>query len=117
MIELFVSAFFLGLLFNAMPGAVFAESLRRGLRGGFGPAFAVQAGSLAGDLVWAVLGVLGAAALFPPPPGAWPPRARGRLRAGLRGPGGLARGRPRLGRPGAPGGGRALRPPRRAGAA
>jgi threonine/homoserine/homoserine lactone efflux protein len=62
--QLFASAFALGLLFNAMPGAVFAESLRRGLRGGFGPAFAVQAGSLAGDLVWAVLGLLGAAALF-----------------------------------------------------
>ena len=64
MIELFVSAFFLGLLFNAMPGAVFAESLRRGLRGGFGPAFSVQIGSLVGDFVWAVLGLLGAAALF-----------------------------------------------------
>lgn len=64
MIELFVSAFALGLLFNAMPGAVFAESLRRGLRGGFGPAFAVQIGSLVGDFAWAVLGLLGAAALF-----------------------------------------------------
>lgn len=64
MTELFVSAFGLGLLFNAMPGAIFAESLRRGLRGGFGPAFSVQIGSLAGDFVWAVLGLLGAAALF-----------------------------------------------------
>lgn len=64
MIELFVSAFVLGILFNAMPGAVFAESLRRGLRGGFAPAFAVQIGSLVGDFVWAVLGLLGAAALF-----------------------------------------------------
>lgn len=64
MIELFASAFFLGLLFNATPGAIFTESLRRGLRGGFGPAFAVQIGSLAGDFVWAVLGLLGAAALF-----------------------------------------------------
>lgn len=50
-----------------MPGAVFAESLRRGLRGGFGPALAVQLGSLSGDLVWAVLGLLGAAALFSVP--------------------------------------------------
>jgi threonine/homoserine/homoserine lactone efflux protein len=64
MLELLVSAFALGLLFNALPGAVFAETLRRGLRGGFGPAFAVQVGSLAGDFVWAVLGLLGAAALF-----------------------------------------------------
>jgi len=64
MIELFVSAFFLGLLFNAMPGTVFAESLRRGLTGGYPAAFAVQVGSLAGDFTWAVLGLLGAAALF-----------------------------------------------------
>jgi threonine/homoserine/homoserine lactone efflux protein len=61
---LFASAFLLGLLFNAAPGAVFAESLRRGIRGGFRPAFAVQMGSLLGDFVWAVLGLLGAAALF-----------------------------------------------------
>lgn len=64
MIELFASAFLLGLLFNAMPGAIFAESLRLGIKGGFQPAFAVQIGSLVGDFVWAVLGLLGAAALF-----------------------------------------------------
>jgi threonine/homoserine/homoserine lactone efflux protein len=63
MFELFLSAFFLGLLFNAMPGAILAESLRRGLRGGFPAAFAVQIGSLAGDFTWAILGLLGAAAL------------------------------------------------------
>ena len=62
--ELFVSAFLLGVLFNAAPGTVFAESLRRGMKGGFGPAFAVQIGSLVGDFVWAVLGLLGAAVLF-----------------------------------------------------
>ncbi len=64
MSELFVAAFFLGLLFNAVPGAVFAETLRRGLRGGYGPAFAVQVGSLVGDFTWAVLGLAGAGALF-----------------------------------------------------
>lgn len=64
MVSLFISAFFLGLLFNAAPGAIFAESLRRGIKGGFSPAFAVQLGSLIGDLVWAILGLLGAAALF-----------------------------------------------------
>lgn len=64
MLELFISAFVLGVLFNAMPGSIFAESLRRGLRGGFGPALSVQIGSLAGDLIWAVLGLLGAAVLF-----------------------------------------------------
>lgn len=64
MLELFVSAFVLGVLFNATPGSIFAESLRRGLKGGFGSAFSVQIGSLAGDLTWAVLGLLGAATLF-----------------------------------------------------
>jgi len=64
MVSLFFSAFLLGLLFNAAPGAIFAESLRRGIKGGFAPAFAVQVGSLIGDFVWAVLGLLGAAALF-----------------------------------------------------
>ncbi|MBW4975416.1 LysE family translocator [Roseovarius mucosus] len=64
MVSLFASAFLLGLLFNAAPGAIFAESLRRGIKGGFSPAFAVQIGSLVGDFVWAVLGLLGAAALF-----------------------------------------------------
>lgn len=64
MIELFTYAFFLGVVFNALPGAILAESLRRGLAGGFGPAFAVQIGSLAGDGVWVVLGLLGTAAFF-----------------------------------------------------
>ena len=60
---LFGYAFLLGLLFNALPGAILMESLRRGLRGGFGPAFAVQIGSLAGDGLWVVLGVGGAAGI------------------------------------------------------
>ncbi|MET0280125.1 MAG: LysE family transporter [Steroidobacteraceae bacterium] len=64
MLNLLVSAFLLGLLFNATPGPVFAESLRRGMTGGFHPALAVQVGSLVGDFAWAVLGLLGAAALF-----------------------------------------------------
>ncbi|KQV36256.1 LysE family transporter [Rhizobium sp. Root1204] len=64
MTELFMYAFALGFIFNAMPGAIFAESLRRGMAGGFRPALDVQIGSLAGDLIWAVLGLLGAAALF-----------------------------------------------------
>ncbi|MFI0843282.1 LysE family transporter [Mesorhizobium sp. IMUNJ 23232] len=64
MSDLFAYAFVLGLLFNATPGAILAESLRRGLRGGFNPALAVQIGSLSGDFAWAVLGLLGAAALF-----------------------------------------------------
>ena len=62
--ELFAYAFGLGLVFNATPGAVFTETLRRGVRGGFGPALAVQIGSLVGDAAWAVLGLVGVGALF-----------------------------------------------------
>ncbi len=64
MIELFSYAFILGLLFNAAPGAILAESLRQGLKGGFAPALAVQIGSLVGDALWVILGLLGAAALI-----------------------------------------------------
>ncbi|PZG03559.1 lysine transporter LysE, partial [Nonomuraea aridisoli] len=33
MSEIFVLALWIGLVFNAAPGAVFSESLRRGVRG------------------------------------------------------------------------------------
>ena len=69
---LFVYAFLLGLLFNAMPGAILIESLRRGLKGGFIPAFAVQIGSLVGDALWVVLGVSGAAGIILIPHAALP---------------------------------------------
>ena len=49
MTTLFAAAFLLGLVFNAAPGAVFAETVRQGMRGGFRPALAVQVGSLVGD--------------------------------------------------------------------
>ena len=52
-------AFALGLAFNAAPGPVFAATLRYGVAGGFRPAFAVQVGSLAGDAVWALIGLTG----------------------------------------------------------
>ncbi len=64
MMPLFLSAFVLGLIFNAAPGAVFAESLRRGLTGGYSSALKVQIGSLVGDATWAILGLLGAGLLF-----------------------------------------------------
>lgn len=67
MLTLFAAAFLFGLAFNAAPGPVTTETLRRGLRGGFGPAFAVQIGSLAGDLSWAVLGLGGAGAALAVP--------------------------------------------------
>jgi len=59
MTTLFAAAFLLGLVFNAAPGAVFAETVRQGVRGGFRPALAVQVGSLVGDATWAVLGLAG----------------------------------------------------------
>lgn len=59
MLTLFTAAVALGFVFNAAPGAVFAETVRQGVRGGFRPAFAVQVGSLVGDALWAVLGLAG----------------------------------------------------------
>lgn len=67
MIELILTGLWLGLVFNAAPGPVFTESLRRGVRGGFAPALAVQVGSLVGDAAWAVLGLAGAAVLLTQP--------------------------------------------------
>jgi chemosensory pili system protein ChpE len=64
MLELFAAALALGLIFNATPGAVFAETLRRAAQGGFRPALAVQFGSLAGDATWAALGLAGAGVLM-----------------------------------------------------
>ena len=61
---LFISAFALGLIFNAAPGAVFAATVREGVRGGFRKALDVQIGSLVGDATWAVLGLLGVGLLL-----------------------------------------------------
>ena len=55
----FIQAFILGLLFNATPGVVFTETIKIGINGGFFPALYVQIGSLAGDALWAILGLLG----------------------------------------------------------
>jgi chemosensory pili system protein ChpE len=51
------------LVFSATPGAVNAESLRRGIARGFRPALLVQLGSLMGDLVWAAVALTGTAFL------------------------------------------------------
>lgn len=59
MLALFLAAALLGLVYNAMPGAVFAETVRQGIRGGYRAALAVQIGSLTGDALWAVLGLAG----------------------------------------------------------
>ena len=61
---LFVAALALSLTFCAMPGAVTAETVRRGLRGGFRPAALVELGSTIGDAVWALLALLGLAILL-----------------------------------------------------
>jgi len=67
MLTLFAAAIVLGLVFNAAPGAVFAETVRQGVRGGFKPAFAVQVGSLVGDVLWAILGLAGVGFLLQSP--------------------------------------------------
>lgn len=67
MLTLFLAALVLGFVFNAAPGAVFAETVRQGVRGGFRPAFAVQVGSLVGDALWAVLGLAGVGLLLQSP--------------------------------------------------
>lgn len=56
---LLLTAFLLGLVFCATPGPVFAETVRQGVRGGFRSALAVQFGSLIGDAVWAIVGLVG----------------------------------------------------------
>jgi chemosensory pili system protein ChpE len=58
MLNLFITAFVLGVVFNATPGPVFAETVRRGVRGGFRSALAVQIGSLVGDAFWAIVGLV-----------------------------------------------------------
>jgi chemosensory pili system protein ChpE/L-lysine exporter family protein LysE/ArgO len=64
MLTLFISSFVLGLVFNAAPGAVFAETIRHGVKGGYAGALAVQLGSLVGDATWAILGLVGVGLLL-----------------------------------------------------
>ncbi|MGB3328107.1 MAG: LysE family translocator [Thermomicrobiales bacterium] len=54
----------IGFAFTAVPGPVTTEATRRSVQGGFWPGFLVNAGSLIGDVVWAVLGLSGAAVLL-----------------------------------------------------
>jgi len=63
-LTLLITAFVLGLVFNATPGPVFAETVRQGVRGGFRSALAVQLGSLVGDALWAVVGLTGVGLLL-----------------------------------------------------
>jgi chemosensory pili system protein ChpE len=63
MLTIFFYALVFGFVFCLSPGAVLAETLRRGLLHGFTPALLVQFGSLVGDAVWAVIGLTGIALL------------------------------------------------------
>ena len=67
MIQILSAAFVLGLIFNAAPGAVFAETIRRSMSGGFREALILQLGSLTGDALWAMLGLLGIGVLLQSP--------------------------------------------------
>lgn len=67
MLALFSYAFGLALALCLSPGPVFAESLRRGLKGGFRPALTVQFGSLVGDLAWALAAFAGLGLVFSVP--------------------------------------------------
>ncbi|MBM7062341.1 LysE family transporter [Pseudomonas sp. UL073] len=64
MLSIFLAAVLFGLAFCASPGAVFSETLRRGLQGGFRPALLVQLGSLIGDALWALIGLSSLALLL-----------------------------------------------------
>jgi chemosensory pili system protein ChpE len=63
MASLFISAFLIGIAFCAPPGAITAEAIRRGVRGGFRPALFVEFGSLIGDATWAIIALVGLAML------------------------------------------------------
>ena len=67
MIQILSVAFLLGLIFNAAPGAVFAETIRRSMTGGFREALILQLASLTGDVLWAILGLLGVGVLLQSP--------------------------------------------------
>ncbi|MCX6044705.1 MAG: LysE family transporter [Chloroflexi bacterium] len=63
MSSIFIAAFLIGLAFCAPPGAITAEAIRRGVRGGFRPALLVELGSLIGDATWAIIALVGLAVL------------------------------------------------------
>ncbi|HZU13454.1 MAG TPA: LysE family transporter [Chloroflexota bacterium] len=63
MLPIILTSLLLGFVFSATPGAVNAESLRRGITRGFRAALSVQLGSLLGDMVWAGVALTGLAFL------------------------------------------------------
>lgn len=63
-LSLVVSGFTIGMAYAIIPGPVTTESARRGVTGGFRPAWEIQMGALVGDFVWAFLGITGAAVVL-----------------------------------------------------
>jgi chemosensory pili system protein ChpE len=61
--QLGIFAVTLALAYCVPPGPVLAEATRRGLASGFRAALAVELGSLAGDVMWVTVALVGAAAL------------------------------------------------------
>ncbi len=66
-LEVIAIGMIMGVAFAAPPGVVTAETLRRGLRGGFGHALSVQVGSLIGDASYALIALAGVAAFLQTP--------------------------------------------------
>lgn len=65
--EIILPSILMGIAFAAPPGAVTAETFRRGAHGGFAVALGVQLGSLVGDATYALLALAGLAALAQSP--------------------------------------------------
>ena len=61
--EIFLSAFWLGLAVCASPGAVTTQAVRNGLEHGFRAAMTLQVGALVGMALWSSIGLMGAALL------------------------------------------------------
>jgi len=62
-LQTLIAGVLLGISFCMPVGPVTIETVRRGLRGGFGPALALQLGSIIGDTTFCVLAFLGLAPL------------------------------------------------------
>jgi chemosensory pili system protein ChpE len=62
-LSLVITGMTIGFAYAAVPGAVNTEAMRRTLGRGPADGFSVQAGSLVGDLLWAIIGLTGAVLL------------------------------------------------------
>lgn len=64
MLSTAIAGVVIAISFSAPPGPVTLETIRRGLRGGFGPALRVQLGSIIGDFTWCAAALIGLAPLM-----------------------------------------------------